>query len=238
MVALHIRPEWTTRTVPNPVPKKNVGTVYVHHEGGPVRGNPTNKAAVLHGIEEMVVAKGYSSIDYNLMVFQDGSLWEGRGWIHEDAATLNQNAVSVSICAVGNFEIEAPTDLLLAGIATGVQLAQLGGWIVPGAQILGHRDSGFSTACPGSKLYAQLPQIRSFAVGGATPPTNGDEDMPNEQLDRIEAMLGNLEKPGALKDIHARVSNIESLLLNLGKVGALRTISLGIDAIKTKVGIQ
>ena len=73
---------------------------------------------MLRQIESYVISIGYLAIDYNLMVFQDGDVWEGRGLSHEDAATKDHNSDSVSICAVGNFETTsfhaAALSLLLA----------------------------------------------------------------------------------------------------------------------------
>ena len=183
---LHPRSEWTSRTVPTGTPAQRVSHVFVHHEGGGVRGNPADKPAVLRSIEAYVLGKGYAAIDYNLMVFQDGSVWEGRGLAHEDAATLGWNAGSVSVCAVGNFQTETPTPALLQGIADAIQLARAGGWVTPDCQVLGHRDAGtFSTSCPGDLLEAQLPAVRQILAGGAplpapNPPAAPPADLPLE----------------------------------------------------------
>lgn len=167
---LHPRSEWTTVPCTTPTPARGQGTGYLHHEGGGIRGNPADKPRVLREIEAyVVVGKGYAAIDYNLMVFQDGSVWEGRGLDHEDAATLNWNSRSVSVCAVGNFDRESPTDALLNGIADAFRLAMASGWLSVAPTILGHRDSGFSTACPGSLLYPMLPTIRDRVFSGTTP---------------------------------------------------------------------
>lgn len=189
MTELHLRTDWTSRPVPNGTPQRLVGTGFLHHEGGGIRGNPADKAAVLRGIEARVLTLGYSSIDYNVMVFQDGSLWEGRGWTHEDAATLNWNALSVSVCAVGNFELEDPTPELLAGIAIAFQLAQLGGWLTRPAAILGHRQSGFSTACPGARLFAKLDTIRTL-IADDTPAPEHPAPPPAPPTPE-EALMGN-----------------------------------------------
>lgn len=187
---LHARSEWTSRPCPTATPARDVQAVFVHHEGGGRRGNPSDKGAVLREIEGYVLGKGYSAIDYNLMVFADGSVWEGRGLSKEDGATLNWNSRSVSICAVGNFEIEDPTDALLSGIAWAIQLAHLGGWTAPGAQILGHRDSGFSTSCPGSHLYARMDTIRA-RVGQTI--SNPNPEMTPEQWAELARALEALD---------------------------------------------
>lgn len=131
----------------------------------------TQEAATLRQIEANVLGKGYTSIDYNLMVFQSGNIWEGRGWQHEDAATLGWNQDSISVCAVGNFQEQQPTLELLDSLGHAVWLAAQGDWLVDHPTILGHRDSGFPTACPGNNLYARLNNVRSaFNSAGSTPP--------------------------------------------------------------------
>lgn len=171
-MGLHLRAEWATRNPAFSPARKGVGTVVVHHTAG--SASLANKAQTLRGLEDMVTRKapGNSSpliaLDYSVLVFADGDVWAGRGFQFEDAATLRFNAQSVSVCAVGNYDIDQPPPALLNGIAYATQLAIAGGWVVPHPSIVGHRDVGtFATACPGRYLEAQLPTIRRL-VGGVT----------------------------------------------------------------------
>jgi N-acetylmuramoyl-L-alanine amidase len=216
MTVVHPRSEWTDRQVNVPTPQREVAHVFVHHEGGPVRGNPTDKPAVLRSIEAYVIPKGYSAIDYNLMVFQDGSIWEGRGLFDEDAATLGWNAKSVSICAVGNFEKEDPTPALQAGIAEAVRWARDTEWLASTVHVLGHRDSGFATACPGSRLYARLPEIRALILH-----PDSEEEMNERQEDTLNEMAIRVAKiEEFLKNFQAGWSQDSPKLVNWKAIGA------------------
>ena len=156
---IHARAEWTTRAVPNPAPARNVPFGFLHHEGGGVRGIPADKAAVLRQIEANVLGKGYTAIDYNLMVFNDGDVWEGRGEQHEDGATLHHNADGLSVCAVGNYQTEPASDALIRGIGVAFAHAIQTGWLRRDAGIEGHRQV-FQTACPGTNLFARMGDVR------------------------------------------------------------------------------
>lgn len=159
-MGLHLRSEWADISPAWGTPNKNVPDVFIHHEGGAKRGNPADKPAVLREIEHGVLGKGYIAIDYNLMVFQDGSVWEGRGLAHEDGATINNNKTSVSICAVGNFQIEPAPLALLNGLAEAIDVAKHSTYTVANPRVRIHQEV-FPTACPGHNLVTSL---------GALPP--------------------------------------------------------------------
>lgn len=189
---LHLRSEWADRHPNMGRAAKGVGTVVIHHTAGAVG---TDHAATLRGLEHSVTdhpAPGNSqpliALDYNLMVFPDGSIWEGRGLGFEDGATYKFNAQSVSICAVGNYQTTQPTDELLEGIATAIQLAISGGWVRANPTIEGHRDVGtFATACPGQYLEAQIPRIRQMVSTGVTAQEEDDDMYTQDDRDRDKA---------------------------------------------------
>ncbi len=193
---IHLRSEWTTRAAPWQPPRRDVPDVFVHHEGGAVRGVPADKPAVLREIESGVLGKGYIAIDYNLMVFADGDIWEGRGLAHEDGATINNNATSVSVCAVGNYEKEPAPDALVHGIATAVQAAAQSGWATGHPNVRAHREV-FQTACPGSNLFARMGEIRALAAG--TPQPVPEDDLTPEQAIQLQAIYDALVTDPATK---------------------------------------
>lgn len=229
MVLIHTRNEWTTRQPNWQTPRRGVPDAFIHHEGGAVRGVPGNKAAVLREIEQGVLGKGYIAIDYNLMVFNDGDIWEGRGLAHEDGATINNNATSVSICAVGNYEREPAPDALINGIAAAVQYAGQSGWAAPKPNIRPHRDV-FSTACPGANLYARMGDIRARAAGQP----QGEDDLTPDQAtqlnatalrvadmeDKIGWILAYLKDGGYDKRGDGKPSRVESILAGVNKLVA------------------
>lgn len=174
-MTIHARSEWTQREPKWTPARRGVGDVFIHHEGGAVRGVPKDKPAVLREIEAGVLGRdGYIAVPYNLMVFNDGDIWEGRGLANEDGATIHNNPTSVSICAVGNYEREAASDALIAGIAGATDNAIVTGWTAPRPHVRPHREV-FSTACPGANLFARMDDIRN-AVGHPIQPAPPPED--------------------------------------------------------------
>ncbi|MFI5101711.1 MAG: N-acetylmuramoyl-L-alanine amidase, partial [Actinomycetes bacterium] len=154
-------------------------------------GGDTLAAAAkdLRAIYAYSVATGYADVPYNFLVDQAGRIYEGRaGGVDKavlSAATGGFNTDTMSISALGNFQIARPSASLVAGIEriaawklglfhrdpTGTTaLISAGGgtdrWPVGASvtlnNISGHRDTG-ATACPGSYLYPFLPAIRTAA---------------------------------------------------------------------------
>ena len=156
-----------------------------------MRGVPSDKAACLRGIEAHVLSIGYIAIDYNLMVFQDGDVWEGRGLPNEDAATKDHNTDSVSICAVGNFEIEAAPAAMVNAIGQAFRVATQQGWMVNGAAIYPH-SATYSTACPGRNLNAQMGAIRAAYTSGGTTPEEDLTPTQSQQLADTRSIVATL----------------------------------------------
>jgi N-acetylmuramoyl-L-alanine amidase/FlgD Ig-like domain len=154
-------------------------------------GGDTLAAAAkdLRAIYAYSVSTGYADVPYNFLVDQAGRIYEGRaGGVDKavlSAATGGFNTDTMSISALGNFDVAAPSAALVSGIEriaawklglfhrdpTGTTaLISAGGgtdrWPVGASvtlnNIAGHRDTG-STACPGRYLYPSLPTIRTVA---------------------------------------------------------------------------
>jgi len=119
----------------------------------------------------------WSDIGYNYLIAPDGTIFNGRdpGSLPQDAVQgahfSARNANTLGICLIGNFESQKPTLYALDALAEllswkcnkdnldplGIHSHPLNANL---AVIAGHRDGG-STLCPGAKLYARLPEIRS-----------------------------------------------------------------------------
>lgn len=199
---MHLRSEWTIRTPAWQPARRGVGDIFIHHEGGASRGVPKDKPAVLREIESGVLGKGYIAIDYNLMVFNDGDIWEGRGLSHEDGATIHNNPTSVSICAVGNFERENAGQALVDGIAEACRITAASGWASPYPTIHPHREV-FATACPGANLNRRMDDIRARFHSPSLPT---EDDLTAEQATQLQYIF-NVLKAGkqdvnVISDIH------------------------------------
>ncbi len=161
------------------------GTVnagFVHHT---VNANDYTEAQVPAIIRSIyayhVKSRGWSDIGYNFLVDRFGRIWEGRyGGIDKPvvgAHTLNYNDYAFAMSAIGNFDTVQPPDVMLRAYGQlfawklslhGVNPASMSQKVGRStfAAINGHRDAG-STACPGKYLYAQIPQIRTYASSAA-----------------------------------------------------------------------
>lgn len=169
---IHARSEWTRETFEKTptVPWASRTEYMIHYEGG----TPTTDtgAAAMRHIHQIHLDNGWSGIGYNFVIFQDGSIWEGRGWDKVGAHCKNHNAAGwgVQVHVGGS---QQPSAAALASAA----------WLYGEAcrrarkplQKLGHRD-GFATDCPGTQLYSWV-KSGMPAPPPATPPIPpvGDE---------------------------------------------------------------
>ncbi len=160
---------------------------FVHHTAGSNSYTADQVPAIIRGIYAYHVdGQGWNDIGYNFLVDRFGRTWEGRyGGMDRPvvgAQTANLNSWSTGVSVLGNFESTTPpasaTRAVSAVLAWKFTLAGIPatGWVVVGGtslnRISGHRD-GVSTSCPGARLYAALPGIRSTAVSlvGTQTPT-------------------------------------------------------------------
>lgn len=159
--------------------------VHVHHTASVNDYTAADVPAIIRGMYRYHTRNlGWSDLAYNFVVDRFGRVWEGRaGGVARrvrGAHTLGFNATSAGVAVIGNFEVGIPDPRIpnaVAAIAawklsrwSGDPLAQArvvsegsdkfaAGRSVVLPVIDGHRDTN-DTACPGSHLYALLPQIR------------------------------------------------------------------------------
>ncbi len=143
---------------------------------------------------------GWKDVGYNFLVDKCGTVYEGRkGGVDRPvlgAHAYGFNSETTGISVLGTYTDVGPSTEALTSVARlaawklgldGVDPAgtvtltagaagknHAGKSWAKGARlsfpaIHGHRD-GYNTECPGEALYAQLPTIRSWAVGGAPAP--------------------------------------------------------------------
>lgn len=172
---------------------------FVHHTVNANDYTEDQVPAIIRSIYAYhVKSRGWSDIGYNFLVDRFGRIWEGRfGGIDKavvGAHTLNYNDYAFAMSAIGNYDVQQPSDamlraygqlfawkLSLAGVDPASMSQKVGRSTF--AAINGHRDAG-STACPGKYLYAQIPLIRTYASQAApvtTGPTPIAVSAPNPQ---------------------------------------------------------
>lgn len=171
-----------------------VGEVYVHQTAGrdPVDTFPSgddHPADAFWALNEWAInGKGYSAIDYSIMVHTGPSLRTTVGVARGEfvpAATKDRNRQSKAVCLLGWFgppdpeykwtydSSRAPFDSELWAVAESIVLMIQRGWVRPDAKILGHRDNPAhpgATGCPGDYLQAALPTVRQYVNTLLNPP--------------------------------------------------------------------
>jgi hypothetical protein len=152
---------------------------FVHHTDGTNSYTSSQVPGIIRGIYDYHVnGQGWSDIGYNFLVDRFGRTWEGRyGGVDKaviGAHTMNYNSWSFGVSAIGDFSVASPPAAMVGAIekviawkftlhgdpATGTVYARDKYF----NRISGHRD-GYSTACPGQRLYDLLPSIRSHVAG-------------------------------------------------------------------------
>lgn len=128
-------------------------------------GAPDAEEAIWRGYQRFhMQTRGWSDIAYSFGFGRSGARYEGRGWVNQGGATGNpHDRFSVSFCAIGNFEVQKPTDKMLdAMVKQAISGIRKGHLVHPDELVWqGHKDKPYSTSCPGAWLYAELPNLIS-----------------------------------------------------------------------------
>lgn len=176
------RAEWGSPE-PNSSPRwtpeyYSLGRAIVHHTVS--TENPNALAAVRAIWDYHANGRGWGDIGYNYLVDSAGNIFQGR-YFNQDYSlrnkveveaghTLGHNKGTIGIAAIGNFQTQQVPQPTLASISELIayrfapyDLNPFGNGPFDGPTVIGHRDHG-STACPGTNLYNQLPNIRVWAA--------------------------------------------------------------------------
>lgn len=135
--------------------------LYVHHSVTDVTDDPY---ADMRTIERINMAD-YGHFAYSYVIHpKNGEILEGAG-LRKGAHTKRSNSTSFGVCHVGNYQDRNPNVQQIESTRWLIGHLTDQGWLLPGADILGHRDlildgKPYATACPGNKLYAVLDMIR------------------------------------------------------------------------------
>lgn len=153
--------------------------VYIHHVAGRLPVGITAEFAHMRQLQQYAIGtKGYADVDYNLIVGASGTVYEGRGIFAKSAATLDRNMVSRSICAMGNYETDVPSDWLLEGIVDAARMMIDAGALAADVVVRGHRDNPahpLATACPGANLIPHIPGLAARILQTPLPPNPQQE---------------------------------------------------------------
>ncbi|MDF3293764.1 peptidoglycan recognition protein family protein [Streptomyces silvisoli] len=168
---------------------RTVRAIFVHHTATGNGYRCSDVPRIIRGIYRYHIrSRGWRDIGYNFLVDKCGTIYEGRaggvGRAVMGAHTLGFNKNTAGVAVIGTFNHHRPSAAALRG------LAQISAWklglygrnpvghirLLSGGSnryrrgvtarfnvISGHRD-GFTTDCPGKKLYARLAAVRERAA--------------------------------------------------------------------------
>ncbi|MBZ4324012.1 peptidoglycan recognition protein family protein, partial [Streptomyces huiliensis] len=168
---------------------KKVKAAFVHHTASGNGYTCAQSPSVIRGIYRYhVVSSGWRDIGYNFLIDKCGTVYEGRaGGVAKPvkgAHTLGFNTNSMGIAVLGTYGTTSPAKAAVNAVAaltawklglynanprgTTTLVSAGGNLFKKGAKvklkvISGHRD-GYSTECPGDRLYGKLGTARSAAA--------------------------------------------------------------------------
>ena len=122
--------------------------VVVHHTA-------SDPDMTVEDIHRLHVGNGWVGIGYNIVIYADGSIHEGRPLDCSGAHCEGENSHSIGVNLVGNFEEYAPTEAQITSLKDVLR------WLTDNygdIEIAGHREYN-ATACPGQHLADRLPGI-------------------------------------------------------------------------------
>jgi flagellar hook assembly protein FlgD len=173
---------------------KAISFAVVHHTAGSSSYSRAASAAIVRGIELYHVrGNGWNDIGYNFLVDRFGQVFEGRaGGLERNVIGAHAegfNTGSVGVAVIGNYSASAVAPAAFHALArllawrldvAHVDPLGLVTWTSGGnpkyrrgtrvrlRAISGHRDTGFTT-CPGTSLYARLPDLAHEVAGIGLP---------------------------------------------------------------------
>ena len=113
-------------------------------------------------IHQMHLSQGWAGCGYNLVIYPDGSVHQGRPIDMIGAHCEGFNARSVGVNVTGNFEEIQPTQAQVGALVS-LLSDLMHEYNIPPEQVTGH-NAWNATACPGRNLDAILPDIVAAAV--------------------------------------------------------------------------
>ena len=139
--------------------------IVIHHSATPDGGAARfDKEHRNQGWDEL----GYHFVIGNGSDTGDGLVEVGNRWTrqkhgaHAKTPDNRFNDYGIGICLVGNFETSRPSHKQMQSLANVVAYL-MQRYDIPASRVIGHDDTGRSTACPGHNLETQLALIRKAA---------------------------------------------------------------------------
>jgi len=137
---------------------RKIDRVYIHHS----ESSPNTTLAEIR--KWHVVDNGWREIGYHFLVTKDGEIQGGRPEAMIGAHVQGDNAMSLGVCLIGDFDIGPPPQAQVDGLVKLLKHLR-DQYAVTSDMVLGHCDGPGTKnkkTCPGKFLYDMLPKIRSL----------------------------------------------------------------------------
>jgi hypothetical protein len=153
-----------------PPSANDVFYIVIHHAASGAGDKPLAEQASddigWRAIDKLHRERGYDGIGYHYVVRFDGTVEKGRAedlrgaharaW---DERGISYNASSIGVCFAGNCDVSGWT---LEQQASGYRLLLelMRRYDVPPERVIGHRETGLNTHCPGGKIDMEKVRAR------------------------------------------------------------------------------
>lgn len=121
--------------------------VVFHHSAGP-RRQTFEQIERFHVKPKAEGGNGWLAIGYHIVILGDGTLRQGRRLPQQGAHAPGYNTLALGVCLVGD-NTKPGEEWSGEQIITARRYIDALDLVAPGLKIIGHRDTGKATACPG-----------------------------------------------------------------------------------------
>jgi len=135
---------------------RKIDKIHIHHSE-----SPTIKDWEKHGSEYIfnwirnwhMKKRNFVDIGYHFVVMPDGNIWEGRPISVKPASIENHNSGAISLCFIGNFDIEDLPEKEKTSMVIKIQkLCEEYNIPIDNDHIIFHREQDDEKTCPGMKI--------------------------------------------------------------------------------------
>ena len=132
----------------------------VHHEGMDAfrYSDMRSTASRIEGIRKAHRGRGWGDIGYHFIVDRAGRVWEGRPMRFQGAHVKDKNFANIGVLALGNFDLQRPTQKQLAAVSRYCQQLMID-FRIPINKLKTHQEWA-PTACPGRHLQSYMDSAR------------------------------------------------------------------------------
>lgn len=162
MIRIASRKSWGARPAKprQPQPDSSIREFFLHHPAAPHDlsnlDTDSEHDSYMRSIQDFHMdVRKWSDIAYSFAVFQDGSVYRGRGRTYVPAAQLGHNTGTIAVlCVVG--DQEAPTHQLYVSLAR--LKDRMDREVGRDLEVRAHSDV-FPTECPGQQIRNLIPRL-------------------------------------------------------------------------------